>query len=225
VRIGPDVPDNVIRQTDDWSCSVRASYAAQWIYDTLAGLTPVSYEGWKSRMVPQYADWNVGLKDGSGQALSELFRSTGIAAFNINPATLANVQHFVRAGNLVLIGGRSWGTAGHWALVVGVEDDGTLMLANPAGCYNLGGTSICTQLLTSWSKSAWSAVVVPVPQAAPPFQPPPLPPGDNSVQRIAALERELADCRNLVGNAYNSDGEVRKALAALNNWLEANRPK
>jgi hypothetical protein len=46
-------------------------------------------------------------------------------------------------------------------------------------------------------------------------------PADARDATIARLTQELADARNLVGNAYNQDGEVRKALAALQQQIAA----
>lgn len=213
VRIGPDVPDSVIRQQDDWSCSVRSSWGALWILQELGaiGFNGRTYADWLATMAPKYANSDVGLKDGSGAGLAEALRSWGVKACHAPGIARASVIEEIRKGNLVLVGGHQWGPAGHWALVVGVELDGTLILENPAGCYSLGGTRICDQIRDSWSKSSWSAVVIEVPQAAPAEPPAGVP--DARDEQLSELIAQLAWANTLVGEAYNHDGSIRRALA------------
>jgi hypothetical protein len=228
VQVGPTVPGSIVNQTDDWSCSVRSSYAALWAIAQVKNEDAPLY-GWWANIMSAYANPQVGLLDGSGAGLATALRSVGVEAFNLASTTREAVAAYIRGGALVLIGGHNWGPAGHWALANGVEPDGTLTLANPAGSYQ----GISNLILDSWGRFApWSAVVIPALRGEP------VPEENNMDARVAELEaevarlnEELAAARNLVGNAYNSDGAVRTALAnlisstkAIDYWLEDNRP-
>ncbi len=157
---GPDVPDSIILQQDDWSCSVRSSYAALWTVSQINGHPLPSYAAWQGVMVPQYANGNVGLLDASGAGLVRALATQGISAQNKGVVTLAEVQ--ARAGKQpVMIGGRNWG---HWTYVRGVEEDGTLVLENPSP----GFKNIRHQLRDSFSNlGPFSMVWIDVPEVVP----------------------------------------------------------
>jgi hypothetical protein len=119
IRNFPDVPDDIIKQQNDWECSVRTSYAALWLVNTIMGRpsTP-SYPEFSRGMVPKYADPDVGLKDGTGAGLAEYLRSWGLDCFNVATLSRQACVDYVKQGKLVCIGGHSWY---HWALAVGYE--------------------------------------------------------------------------------------------------------
>lgn len=165
---GPEIPTSVYRQQNDWSCAVRATYAALWVLAQQGLIPPVTYGDGEPRdvydlLVPTYDDPSVGLHDASGAGLVQALRSWGIEAHNQNPVALSDVQ--AKAGKMpVLIGGHKWGPAGHWVYVRGIEDDGTLILANPAGTYQ----GISNELLTSFTRlGPFSMVWIPVPTPTP----------------------------------------------------------
>lgn len=130
---GIDVPDIVIRQRNNWTCSVRSVYAGLWQMAQLGLIEPVTYGDGGPRdvydwMVPQYADPRWGLSLHTGAGMAEMLRSHGLSAGNLYPAGLADVQ--ARAGlQPVMLGGKAWN---HWSYVRGVEIDGTLILENPS---------------------------------------------------------------------------------------------
>lgn len=247
VRIGPDVPDDIIRQfPENWSCAVRASFGAWWVADQLDrgnNVAPFpSYAEYRDKMLGQgLVSRELGLMVGTGGPLAAfLNRETGLRAYNVADVTIERVRDEIRKGNLVLIGGHQWGPLpnppGHWALAVGVEDDGTLTLENPAGTYPLGpsGTRIGDQLLTSWQHSSWSAVVLELPTVGSPVPEP----DDLAVliaqspQKVrefigqlsaekATLQEQLQRAQTLVGEGYNHDGSVRRAIDEMQNQLQA----
>lgn len=172
---GPDVPDDIVRQRNPWSCAIRSTYAALWQMAALGQGGPVTYGDGGSRdvydwMVPTYDSADVGLHQANGAGLVEMLRKHGYKADRISPATLEDVQE--RAGKQpVLLGLNHWGDAGHWVYVRGVEEDGTLILENPAGTYE----GISNQLRDSFARlgpatMVWiepSNVVQPAPAPAP----------------------------------------------------------
>lgn len=208
IRIGSDIPDYIIKQADDWSCSVRASYAALWVIAAIKGEEPPLYGWWRDIMVPRYADSSTGLKLASGVGLVMALDSAGIVATEKANVTREAVASWVREGRLVLIGGRQWGPAGHWALARGVEPDGTLILANPAGTYNLGGTPISDRIRDSWGKSSWSAVVVEMPSATP-----------KAEDKKVVWPDGVPALMTTIGELANFDGSVRKALASIRSQI------
>jgi hypothetical protein len=137
-----DTPDIVTRQLNDWTCSVRSTYAGLYQMASRGLTQPVTYGDGGSRdvydwMVPEYAAKGIGLLNHTGAGMADMLRSHGYTAGNLYPASLADVQQ--RAGRQpVMIGGISWG---HWVDVRGIEADGTLILENPApgwdGVYDL----------------------------------------------------------------------------------------
>lgn len=130
---GIDVPDIVIRQANNWTCSVRSVYAGLWQMAQIGLIEPVTYGDGGPRdvydwMVPQYANAEWGLLLHTGAGMVEMLRSHGLRAGNQYPARLGDVQ--ARAGRQpVMLGGKSWN---HWCYVRGQESDGTLILENPA---------------------------------------------------------------------------------------------
>lgn len=218
----PDVPDEVILQKNNWSCAVRATYAALWALAAKGKIEAVTYGDEGPRdvyawMVPEFDDPSVGLKLADGSGLVEMLARHGITAHAEYPTTLTAVQ--ARAGyQPVLLGGRAWN---HWVLVNGLEPDGTLILENPSPGF--GGIS--GELRDSFDRLGPMTMVwieepatAPVPREAP----------------------DLEQLQTLVGVAFHEDGVVIPALAAalanpddtnlriqtdaVLRWLRANNP-
>jgi hypothetical protein len=162
---GPEIPESVYRQQNSWSCAVRATYAALWVLAQKGLIPPVSYgdDGLRdvyNLLVPTYDDASVGLHDATGAGIVQALRSWGIEAHNKEGVTIEEVR--AKAGKIpVLIGGRAWN---HWVYVRGVESDGTLILANPAGKW----MGIGSELLDSFTRlGPFSMVWIPVPDPGP----------------------------------------------------------
>lgn len=136
-----DVPDILIRQQNNWTCSVRSVFAGLWQLGQMGRYPPVTYGDGGPRdvydwMVPEYANSEWGLLLHTGAGMVEMLRYHGYSAGNLYPCSLPDVQ--ARAGRQpVMLGGKSWN---HWTYVNGVESDGTLILENPmpgwAGIYD-----------------------------------------------------------------------------------------
>lgn len=194
---GPVPPSSVVRQQNDWSCAVRATYAALWQMSQNGLIPAVTYgDGGPhdvyNLLVPTYDDSNVGLHDHTGAGIVKALNSWGIEAHNQDNVTLADVQ--AKAGKMpVLIGGRHFGPEGHWVEVIGQEDDGTLILANPAGTY----VGISDRLRDSFNKlGPFSMVWMPVPEATP--TPPLPPPVDDCEATLARVSQELHELKDLL---------------------------
>lgn len=219
----PDLPDSVVLQQNDWTCSVRSTYAAVTAL-AMKGLGPErTYDEIYDLLVPTYVDANVGLKLGSGYGLDEALRSLGYASGFRSPVTLAEVQQ--KAGTRpVMIGGHGWGMAGHWAFVRGVEADGTLILENPAGTYQ----GISDRLRDSWDRlGPWSMVWIEHPsEPKPPTPPDPVPDAtiDEMRRRVDELTVRNADLSNrlqqLGAEVAALTGERDSALATRNSLIE-----
>lgn len=163
---GQDVPYDLVHQRNDWSCAVRSTYAALWAMAQEGHGEAVTYGDEGPRdvyewMVPRYDSPAVGLHNADGSGLVEVLRNHGYDAGRESPTSLAAVQ--ARAGKQpVLIGGRAWN---HWVYVRGVEDDGTLILENPAEGF--GG--IKDQLRDSFDRlGPFTMVWINVPEPAQP---------------------------------------------------------
>lgn len=130
---GPEVPNSVILQQNDWSCAVRSTYGALWSMSQLGQGQAVTYGDGSPRdvyglLVPQYDDPSVGLHQANGQGLVEALAKWGYIAYATSDVPISAVQSL--AGTKpILLGGRAWN---HWVFCRGVEPDGTLMLANPS---------------------------------------------------------------------------------------------
>lgn len=135
-----DVPDDLVRQRNGWTCAVRSTYAALWEMAEM-GLAPkVTYGDRGERdvhewMVPEIDSEDVGLHYGDGHQLEALLASKGYTVGRKVGASLADVQ--AKAGIVpVLLGFTGWGEAGHWVYCRGVDAEGLLILENPAGTYD-----------------------------------------------------------------------------------------
>lgn len=207
---GPDVPDAISRQTDNWSCSVRSTAAALWAMHAVGHGPPVAYDDVYTRLVPGVANSDVGLKLGSGVDLAATLRAMGYEASNRTSVSLADVQAL--AGKQpVLIGGHGWGPAGHWAYVRGVEPDGTLILENPAGTYD----RISDRLRDSWERlGPWSMVKIDVPDR----------PNHAEMAKIEELQARVAALEDGVSSLERALAEATverdAALAARNSLVE-----
>jgi len=139
-RVLPDVPDELVRQRNDWTCAVRSTYAALWEMAEMKLAPPVTYGDGGARdvyewMVPEIDSSDVGLHFADGHELEDLLQERGYSTGRTVGATLADVQ--AKAGVVpTLLGFKRWGPAGHWVYCRGVEPDGTLILENPAGTYD-----------------------------------------------------------------------------------------
>lgn len=163
---GPDVPDDVTLQRNNWTCAVRSTYVALYELAEKGLIEPVTYGDGGPRdvydwLVPTYDDSGVGLHDHTGAGIVDALKTHGIDAQNAYPVTLADVQ--ARAGRQpVLLGGDAWQ---HWVAVRGVEADETLILENPSP----GWMGIQNELRDSFSQLGPMAMVwLDVPAPAPP---------------------------------------------------------
>jgi hypothetical protein len=197
---GPDVPDILVQQQNDWSCAVRSTYAALWAMADQGLIEPVTYGDDGPRdvynlLVPTYDESTNGLKDASGTGIVAALAKWGITAHNQAVVTLAEVQ--AKAGTCpVLIGGRAWY---HWVYVRGVEDDGTLILENPSPGYK----NIRFQLRDSFATlGPFSMVWIDV-QAAPPPSAPPAPTAPAFLFGFADTARELG--HDVVGDPIEDE--------------------
>ena len=113
-----------------WTCSIRAT---TWCLKSIG--IDVSAEQLHDLMVPGLVTEQFGLLNASGAGIAELLREHwGLAADHQSVVDFDEVA--ARAGQQpVAIGGRNWGGPGlgHWSAVRGVDPDGRLQLANPAG--------------------------------------------------------------------------------------------
>lgn len=166
---GPDVPDSIIRQRNNWSCAVRSTFAALWSMAQQGQGEPVTYGDGGPRdvydwMVPAIDDSSAGLHDHTGAQLAALLRSKGYAASSAYPVTLAQVRE--RAGHQpVMVGGDAWN---HWVMVRGVTDDGGLVLENPMP----GHQAINDYMRDSWGRRGPFAMVwIDLPAAVEPSPP------------------------------------------------------
>jgi hypothetical protein len=174
----PDVPDSVVLQQNDWTCSVRSTYAALWaIHQVAGGPEPTYGDGGPNDvyawMVPSICDSSVGLHAADGHELVSLLNSKGYPSTVIPSASLSDAQR-VAGTTPALLGGASWY---HWVMVRGVHPDGTLILENPAPGYK----GIADELRDSWDAlgpmtlitvnalAGAPPVPVPVPPATPTF--------------------------------------------------------
>jgi predicted chitinase len=198
---GPNVPDSVVLQQNNWSCAVRSTYAALWSMAQVGQGEAVTYGDDGPRdvynwMVPAYDAPNIGLLDHTGAGIARMLRDHGYAAEHIYPATLAQAKD--RAGRQpLLIGGDAWN---HWAMVRGKTTDGGLIVENPSP----GHMGITDYLRDSWDRIGPMALVW-ISPASVPVQP--------SYEQLANLE----------GVAYHDDGVVIPALAAArisNDWSQ-----
>jgi hypothetical protein len=198
---GPNVPDSVVLQQNNWSCAVRSTYAALWSMAQVGQGEAVTYGDDGPRdvynwMVPAYDAPGVGLLDHTGAGLAQMLRDHGYAAEHLYPATLAQAKD--RAGRQpLMIGGDAWN---HWSMVRGKTTDGGLILENPSP----GHMGITDYLRDSWDRLGPMALVWVAPSSSP------APP---SYEQLANLE----------GVAYHDNGVVIPALAAArisNDWSQ-----
>lgn len=230
----PDIPDSVILQQNDWTCSVRSTYGALWSLQQKNLGPPVTYgdEGpndvyaW---MVPALCDANVGLHFADGHEIVSMLNAKGYRAYARYPALLSEAQS-VAGTKAALLGGASWY---HWVELNGVQPDGTLILENPAPGYK----GIEDELRDSWRALGPMTVIVVEPGANAPVppdpetEPEPEPPDD-----VESYE----ELQTLVGCSYHEQGNVIPALVAATqqldpatvkaevenvvSWLRANNP-
>jgi SH3-like domain-containing protein len=145
-------------QVQQWTCAIRST---MWLLKSIG--KPVTPEEAQDAMSPRYCNSDFGLLDASGAGIVEVLRDTwGVTAFNRNPVSFDDVVGW--SGRCpVAIGGRNWGgpSFGHWSAVRGVNDDGEIVLANPAG----NGPRFGQQTLNrdQWERmGSFSAVVIAV---------------------------------------------------------------
>ncbi len=206
---GKDVSDELVKQKNDWTCSIRSLYAAlysMWqegeidFKPTYGDDGP--YDVYKM-LVPVYVNPSVGLLDGSLKGLQDVLQRLGIPSQTFQNVTLQQAQS-VAGTRPVIIDGHNWFVAGHLAFLRGIDEEGLLILENPA---NNAWEGITDKIRDSWPKSSfapWSMLVIGKPEKV--------------QQKTPTSELDEASLRNLVGNAYHTDGVVILALlAALNN--------
>lgn len=181
-------PDFELRlQRQDWTCSIRTT---QMLLESI-GLA-VDIGNLQDSMVDAgVVNAAVGLTDGSGARLAAYVRDAwGIPARNDAVSTFEEVVDL--AGRQPLgIGGRGWGSAGHWVAVRRVQGD-RIVLANPGGTGPTYGQQSLNRAEFA-ARAPFSYVTIDVAGASPAVVPPP---GDPRDARIAELEAALAGQRD-----------------------------
>jgi len=214
-----NVPDSVILQQNNWSCSVRSTYAALWAMAQVGQGEPVTYGDEGPRdvyewMVPGVADSSVGLHDGTGAELATLLESKGYTASHLYNCTLEEVRY--RAGKYpILIGGGAWN---HWAYVRGKTQDGGLILENPSP----GHMGIADYLRDSWGKlGPWAMVWI---DPTPPAPPTPTPPDYATLTALAYYEDGVVVPALANALANPDDVNLRTQVDSVLRWLRENAP-
>lgn len=190
---GPNVPDHIVLQQNNWSCAVRSTYAALWAMAQVGEGEAVTYGDEGPRdvyewMVPAYDQPGVGLLDHTGAGLARMLREHGYDAGHVYPCTIEQARE--RAGKQpVLLGGDAWN---HWVYCRGRTTDGGLVLENPSP----GHAGITDYVRDSWERLGPMAMVwvAPAGVIATPGQP--------TYDDLATLE----------GVAYHESGVVIPAL-------------
>lgn len=158
IPFNPDAPCDV--QPDDWSCALQSM---QWLLRSIgrnpdAG-NPTADPWLKGQLVPGIISPDVGLRDASGRQLAAwLTQEYGTEmGFVAHAADVEYDDVLAGAGvNPTLIGGRRWGSGGHWSGVRRADDQGWLELANPSPNYTGVGTHLDR---AEWAARApWSAI-------------------------------------------------------------------
>ena len=124
----PNTPTEI--QNQNWTCAIRST---MWMLKSLG--IAVSPEEAQDAMSPKYVTSQDGLLLGNGSGIVEVLHDRwGVTAINDGSATFSEVAA-VAGRQPVAIGLHNWGgpELGHWSAVRGVNGDGALVLANPAG--------------------------------------------------------------------------------------------
>lgn len=129
-------------QNDDWSCAPTSTRWALWAY----GRQPS--ESWLENSMltssPPVVSMQLGLLDSSGAGLRDwLNREYGPAEYGgylaSNNGSVSFEEVCIEAAtgrHPLMMGGRSWGSGGHWTGVRGYDSSSNrLLLANPASGY------------------------------------------------------------------------------------------
>jgi hypothetical protein len=151
-QFDPSIPDE--RQRQDWTCSIRST---MWLLKSIG--IDVSPEDAQDAMSPRFVSSADGLLDSSGAGIVTVLREVwGVNAFNQSVVSFDDVAGW--AGNMpVAIGGRAWV---HWTAVRGVDGNGNLVLANPAGTGG-GRWGLATLNRQQFADlGSFSAVVIPL---------------------------------------------------------------
>lgn len=206
---GKDVPDEITKQKNDWTCSIRSLYSALYAMwqEGEIDFKPTygddgPYDVYKM-MVPAYVNSSVGLLDGSLGGIQKVLERLGIPSTTYQNVTLQHAQS-IAGTRPAIIDGHNWFMTGHLAYLRGIDDEGLLVLENPA---NNAWQGVTDKIRDSWSKPSfapWSMLVIDKPE--------------KTQQKTPTVELDKDSLRNLVGNAYHTDGVIVPALlAAINN--------
>lgn len=128
MKFNPSTPTYL--QKLPWTCAIGTVI---WMLRSL-GLT-VEPEDAYDAMVPRYVNSEVGLRNASGAGIVAVLRDHwGVTATNDGQATFDEVATLAGV-QPVAIGLRNWSLSGggHWSAVRGLDSNGALVLANPAG--------------------------------------------------------------------------------------------
>lgn len=125
-------------QNDDWSCAPTSTRWGLWAY------TRQPTEQWlENSMLSQgVVTKQYGLSDGSGAELADWitreYGEFGFSGQNVATVTFQDVAaEALKQLHPLMMGGHSWGAAGHWTGVRGFEaGSNRLLLANPASGYD-----------------------------------------------------------------------------------------
>ncbi len=151
-QFDPSTPAEI--QNQDWTCSIRST---MWLLKSIG--IDVTPEGAQDAMSPRYVSQHDGLLDASGSGIvAVLGDAWGVSAFNQSGVSFDEVKGW--AGQQpVAIGGWAWV---HWTAVRGVDGNGNLVLANPAGTGG-GRYGLATLNRQQFSDlGPFAAVVVPM---------------------------------------------------------------
>lgn len=133
----PDAP--IDQQPNGWSCALQST---QWLLRSIGrnpdASNPITDPWLTSELVPSIITPESGLLNATGQPLADWITRTYGAEMGFlaqaTPVTFEDV--LAGAGvNPMIVGGRKWGAAGHWAGVRRAEG-GVLVMANPALGYD-----------------------------------------------------------------------------------------
>ena len=185
----PDTPQ--LLQPNNWACSV---FSATMALNSVG--IPDDWRTVRERLGARVTQ-EYGLMNATGAGLASLFAEYGFRADYDPDASWEEVLR--RAGRQpVCLGGRAWN---HWTFVRSVDDDGDVVLGNPAPIWREVGQVLQRHEFDRWG--GWSMVWIDVDE------------GDDP-QVVRALEREAAELRaKLEGERIVIDHLAREVADAL----------
>ncbi|HEY3058845.1 MAG TPA: hypothetical protein VGL99_07735 [Chloroflexota bacterium] len=203
---GPVVTYNAgtpgLTQPNDWACSVFSSTMALQSVGVDKDWTTVRAE-LAGAVTEQW-----GLMNSNGSTLVELFRQNGFEA-----AVIANTEHggatwddvVARAGRMpVLLGGQRWN---HWTFVRRIDDNGNLVLGNPAPTWRSVGTIMDRNEFANLG--AWTMVWIELSSA---------PPEEDPVQ-ISQLQSQINELQSQIQGLTGRVDGLTQGLAHVSDVI------